>query len=119
MLSKYPDALTCDMAETYGIFDIKRVPARLLATLAAGLRDDSRVNRAKTETQVDDQLVLLAYIADCVRWLQWSRTEDGAMGVNHPPSLLEFYTGKEKESEYEIFDSQEAFRERWKELTET
>ena len=44
MVTEYPDELTCDMAETYGIFDIKRVPVRLLATLAVGLRDDSRVN---------------------------------------------------------------------------
>ena len=37
------DALICDMAETYGIFDLRSLPVNVIATLAAGLRDDSRI----------------------------------------------------------------------------
>ena len=118
MMARYPDELTCDMAETYGIFDIKRVPVQLLATLAVGLRENSRVKRALTKTKVDDERVLLAYIADCVAWLRWSYTEDGQKGVNHPPSMLDMYLEKEpKEADYELFSSHEEFKKRWAEVT--
>lgn len=43
MLSLDRDALICDMAETYHLLDLRSLPVRLLATLAAGLRDDSRI----------------------------------------------------------------------------
>ena len=33
----------CDLAETYGVLDMDALPARLVATLAAGLREDSRI----------------------------------------------------------------------------
>lgn len=37
------DALICDMAETYHILDIHAIPVPLLAILASGLRDNSRI----------------------------------------------------------------------------
>ena len=64
MMAKYPDELTCDMAETYGVFDIKRVPVKLLATLAVGLRENSRVMMAKRGAIVDNKTILLAQIVD-------------------------------------------------------
>lgn len=118
MMSKYPDELTCDMAETYGVFDIKRVPASLVATLAVGLRDDSRVKRAKSETMVDDQIFLLATIADNLRVLTWRMTEDGQEGINPPKLFTDYYRGVNQEPEYQIFDSPEDFKAKWEELTE-
>lgn len=110
MMSKFPDELTCDMAESYGIFDVKRVPVQLLATLAAGLRDDSRVKRAATNTPYSDEIILLASIADSLRWIVWSKTEDGVKGQNRPAPFLDFYIKKDKpESEFESFESPEDF----------
>ena len=43
MLAEDKDALICDMAETYHILDIKALPVELLAVLASGLREDSRI----------------------------------------------------------------------------
>lgn len=43
MLATDRDALLCDMAETYGIFDLWALPVELLAVLASGLRDNSRI----------------------------------------------------------------------------
>lgn len=117
MVKNYPDELTCDMAETYGIFDIKRVPARLLATLAVGLRDDSRVKRAKTKTDYPDNTILLAIIADCLRWIQWSKTEDAANGANCPERIINYYLPK-KEPECESFTSPDDFWEWANSLTE-
>lgn len=37
------DALICDMAETYHIFDVWSVPVPMFATLACGLRSNSRI----------------------------------------------------------------------------
>ena len=37
------DALICDLAETYHIYDYRSLPVKLVATLSAGLRDDSRI----------------------------------------------------------------------------
>ena len=120
MMEKYPAELTCDMAETYGILDIKRVPARLLATLAVGLRDDSRVKRAKSKTAYDDKTILLACITDLLQWIKWSKTEDGLKGVNHPKSILDYYLGRdtaEREKEFMIFDSPEDFWRTMEEIT--
>ena len=37
------DALVCDMAETYHVYDVRQLPVPLFATLAAGLRSNSRI----------------------------------------------------------------------------
>lgn len=121
MMSKFPDELTCDMAETYGIFDIKRVPASLAATLAVGLRDDSRVKRAASNAPCSDEIILLASIADSLRWIVWSNTEDGANNRNRPASIMEYYTKQsrpESESEFETFESPEEFWEWARNVTE-
>lgn len=43
MIATDQDALICDMAETYGIFDLQALPVATLATLAVGLRENSRI----------------------------------------------------------------------------
>lgn len=115
MMAKYPDELTCDMAETYGVFDIKRLPAKLAATLAVGLRDNSRVKRAKSGQKYDDMTLLLAYAVDLLAWLKWSRTEDGVNGINHPESIFNLFLGNDvkPEKEFMVFDSPEGF---WTEM---
>jgi len=117
MMANYHDELVCDMAETYGIFDIKRVPVRLLATLAVGLRDNSRVKRAKSGTKYDDKTLLLARIADLLLWLKWSRTEDGVNGTNYPGTpMVDYFLGRETpkpEKDFLVFDSPEDF---WAEM---
>ena len=121
MMSKFPDELTCDMAETYGIFDIKRAPVQLLATLAVGLRDDSRVKRAASNTTCSDEIILLASIADSLRWIVWSKTEDGANNCNRPASIMSYYTKsmkQENESDFESFESPEEFWEWARGVTE-
>lgn len=116
MVKNYPNELICDMAETYGIFDIKRVPARLLATLAVGLRENSRSKMAKTNTKVEDNTYLLAVIADTLRVLAWRMTEDGQNGVNQPKLFTELWAEPE-EKEYQVFSSPEEFNAKWQKIT--
>lgn len=43
MLGTDRDAVICDLAETYHLFDMDSVPLMTLATLCAGLPEDSRI----------------------------------------------------------------------------
>ncbi len=45
MLAADEDALVCDLAETYGLLDYRAHGARLVATLAVGLRPYARIWR--------------------------------------------------------------------------
>jgi hypothetical protein len=113
MMAKYPDELTCDMAETYGVFDIKRVPVKLLATLAVGLRDDSRVMMAKRGARVDDKTLLLAQIVDMLGGTNPKSEQSLTMQCFVQPAE----PVQAPKEQYEIFDSPEAFKKRWAELS--
>lgn len=58
------DALICDLAETYHIYNYKSLPAITVATLASGLRDDSRIKLKQNKQRVSNTDLLLAVIAD-------------------------------------------------------
>lgn len=64
MISLDEDALICDLAETYHIFNYKSLPATMVATLASGLRDDSRIKLKLNKQRVSNTDLLLAVIAD-------------------------------------------------------
>ena len=113
MMAKFPDELTCDMAETYGIFDIKRVPVKLLATLAVGLRDDSRVMMAKRGARVDDKTLLLAQIVDMLGGTNPKSEQSLTMRCFVRPAEPE----QAPQEKHEVFDSPEAFKARWTEVT--
>lgn len=64
MINLNEDALICDLAETYHIFDYRSLPVKLVATLSAGLRDDSRIKLFIAGAPVSQDTLLLAMIAD-------------------------------------------------------
>lgn len=43
MIAKDEDALICDLAETYRIFDYRSLPLKTVATFSVGLRENSRI----------------------------------------------------------------------------
>ena len=51
MLKKDEEALICDFAETYHIYDYKRLPLTTVAALAVGLRENSRLKMAMNEAE--------------------------------------------------------------------
>lgn len=83
------DALVCDLAETYGIYDWRSFPVTLVATLATGLREDARINLKLSGQPFPLNLTLLASAVDRLGLLWWSKTEDGQKNKNRPPSILE------------------------------
>ncbi len=78
MIRNDEDALICDFAETYHIYDYRSLPLRLVATLAAGLGDTSRIITKTTEAKASTTNTILAIIADhlaAIRKLLGDKTE--------------------------------------------
>lgn len=110
MIRADEDALVCDMAETYRVFDWRALPLRLAATLAAGLPGDSRSMRKLAGTEYSTQTLLLASAVDNLALLVWLNSSDGQKGVNRPKSIVAALTGQKEQSEYMVFNSADDFR---------
>ncbi|WP_294542172.1 DUF5361 domain-containing protein [uncultured Gemmiger sp.] len=95
MLATDADALTCDMAETYGVLDWHTLPLPLAAVLAAGLRETSRIRMKMSGAKADPETMLLASITDRVGLLVWQNTEDARHGRGCPPSVFNLLMGIE------------------------
>lgn len=115
MIALDEDALLCDMAETYHIFNMYDMPALYIATLAKGLRESSRIMMAINGLKVDIKTLLLAHIADNTAIEMWFHSEDGQKNQNRPPSMLKTLT--EIKTEEPGFDSGEDFEKEWRKLT--
>lgn len=113
MLRLDRDALICDFAETYHIYDLKALPVQTVALLACGLREDSRIKQKINGTHVPVNTLLLAHIVDRLGILIWQRTKDGQHGRNKPESIAEqlLNTGKRNLNKVDAFESPEEFEE--------
>ena len=109
------EALICDFAETYHIYDYRQLPARLAAVYACGLRQDSRIQVKLSGLSIPPDRMLLSLIADSARVLVWQNTKDGVGGKNQPKSIFALLTGQDTEKEKpERFASGEEFLQ-WRE----
>lgn len=113
MISLDEDALVCDLAETYQIYDYKQLPLNEVAVFAYGLRDDSRIKQIMSDQIVSLEITLLANIVDRLSISLWLQTKDGQKGVNRPTSIAEMLTKNNKEErderDYLVFESGEDF----------
>ena len=116
------DALICDLAETYNIYDYKQLPVKMVAVFSYGLKDDSRIKMKLNNQLVSLETLLLAGISDKVNTLVWFQTEDGQNGKNRPPSITDSLTSNNRVSEntndFEVFESGEDFEKVRKRLIE-
>lgn len=96
MINLNEDALICDLAETYQIFDYRSLPLKLVATLSAGLRDDSRIMLYAAGVHAPQNTLLLAAIADRVELFRYGFTEAAKTGKNPPKSIYEKLVGIDK-----------------------
>lgn len=120
MLRADRDALTCDLAETYGVFDYKALPAPLLATLAAGLRDDSRSKMNLSGRKATRTEVLLAAATDRLSRIAWLLSSICPAEGEGPRSVLSALLGELEQAGgmgAEIYDSPEAFEAEWRRRT--
>lgn len=90
MAAQYPEELTCDMAETYHVLDWRALGLPLAATLAAGLRENSRTRMALAGAKVPTETLLLGQAADALQLLLWTKTKDAQHGRNRPAPLAAF-----------------------------
>lgn len=112
MLRVDEDALICDLAETYNIHDWRQYPVIHIATLAMGLRDDSRIMQKLNEYDMDMEQSLLAMIVDGINTLCWMQSRDGQKGKNRPKSILKELTKRRGTSDdVLLFDSAEEFEQ--------
>lgn len=88
------DALICDLAETYNIFDYKKLALNELAIFACGLRDDSRIKLKMSENILSPNQLLLAGIQDRLSLLVYSKTKDAEKGQNYPKLILDSFENK-------------------------
>lgn len=113
MISLDEDALVCDLAETYHIYDYKQLPLNQVAVFAYGLRDDSRIKQMMSNQIVPLETTLLASIVDRLSLSLWLQTKDGQKGVNRPASIADQLIKRDKsendEKDYLVFESGEDF----------
>ena len=85
MLSFDRNALICDLAETYGIYDYRALPVMTLAALVSGLRPDSRIKMKMSGITEVSSEVLLVQIFDILQLMryQWFASKNDA-----PPVML-------------------------------
>jgi len=102
MIKRDEEALICDFAETYHIYDYKGLPLNMVAPLAVGLRDNSRIKMIMSGVQAPIEVMLMAAMVDKLNILVWAQTKDAAKGKNRPKSIIEAFIPKEtKTTTYE------------------
>lgn len=117
MIATDENALICDLAEIYRIYDYKSLPASRIATFSVGLRDNSRIKLKMNNTKHPLDTLLLAAIADRLSLLVWTKTTDGAQGVNRPSSIMAKLLGEVEEKNVISFETPDAFDAEWRRIT--
>ena len=111
MIGKYEEALICDLAETYQIYDYRQLPPSRVAVFSIGLRDNSRIKMKLNDQKVSMETSLLAGIVDRLSLLVWAQTKEGQKGVKRPTMILDSLTSKEnKDSDVIVFESGKDFK---------
>lgn len=116
MLAFDRDALLCDMAETYGIYDIKAFPPKQIAMYACGLRPDSRIRTKYVGIYPRNSMEILAHIVDELQIVRHYFT--AKQGDPMPPLFTDLILeeNKPKKKDSAGFQSGKAFDEAWSKL---
>lgn len=117
MIALDEDALICDLAETYHIYDMCSFEPSYIAILAVGLPDGSRIKKRLSGTEVDLTTIILAKIADNTAINVWTKTKDAQKGRNRPKSLLDTLLHRNKENNLQTFRDGATFMEKWRSVT--
>ena len=89
-----------------------------IATLASGLRNNSRIMLKASGINVDINTLLMARIVDNTALNLYAKTKDARTGRNRPKSMTELLLKKEDESTKPVeFDTGEDFLKEWNRIT--
>lgn len=112
LIAESEDLLICDLAETYGIYDYESMKPSLIATLAVGLPESSRIVRKYSKVDLTLDQILLALIYDSLNGLIWGM---GGKKRGKKPEriLLKLMKTNEKKAKDELmsFASPEEYEE--------
>ncbi len=109
MLNLDEDALICDFAEIYNIYDYKSLPLKMVGSLALGLRENSRIKMLMSGQKASTEIMLMSAIVDRLSLLVWQNTEDARKNRNRPKSILDLIESKEEEKDTMTFATGEDF----------
>ncbi len=114
MINTDEEALICDLAETYKIFDYRLLPCKAVATFSCGLGSNSRIKMKMANMVITMEEMLLSALVDNTKLLAWLNSSDGAKGINRPESLLTLLTGElKRNNDVLAFNSGEEFKNEW------
>jgi len=117
LIAKHEDDLICDLAEYYGIYNYRDFKPFYIATLALGLRADSRVKTVLSGLKAPLSTFLMASAVDRLSLLFWAETEDGAKNQNRPPSIAAALNGETPKTTYKKFATHDEFKAAWAKAT--
>lgn len=109
MLNIDENALICDFADEYGIYNYRNYDADYIAILATGLGPNSRIVKSVNGVQTNFSELLLARIYDQLNLLLWMQTEDGRKNRNMPVSLADMMLGRNDNKEIKGYETIEEF----------
>ena len=103
--------LVCDLAETYGIYDMRAHKPSYIGLLAKNLRPNCRIKMALAGISTELSDLLLAIVADKLSNLVWMFSEDGQKRRNPPKSITGILTGRTDENDTPVtgYESPEDF----------
>ena len=100
--------MICDLAETYGIYDYKAHKPTLIATLAVGLPESSRIVRKYSNMTLTTDQMLLSLIADSLNNLIYGLSSKKSR--KKPKSIFKMLTEKKvKKDELMSFKTPEEY----------
>ena len=105
MIATDEDSLICDLAQFYHVFDYKSMTVELVATLSAGLPEDSRIMRKLSKRNISKSELMLAAIYDDLNAYLYSMTSNAKHGINRPASIVDKWLNITEQRENMAFDS--------------
>lgn len=111
MLCIDEEAVICDLAETYNIYDMELLPAIKVATFVCGLRNDSRIKLKLSGINYDINTILLATLVDRFSKVHFEQSDD----LLFVPRLMGL-KNETKETDVVTFDSVEDYKQAMQEF---
>ena len=105
MIATDEDSLICDLAQYYHVVDYRSMTVECVATLAAGLPEDSRIMRKLYNQNISKSELMLAAIYDDLNFYLYSMTQNAKHGINRPASIVEKWLNITEQKETMAFDS--------------
>lgn len=110
------EAMICDLAEVYHIYNYEAYEPSFIAILVAGLKEDSRSKMLLFKARFSTDQALKMMIVDYLRLIVWMNTRDGAKNRNKPKSLFDEIENADNVDDIIGFSDGESFEKAWNKM---